>query len=137
MAAHSDSWPVVARFGSPPLHLKDPQERFERSEWNYFVVDQDAGVLMGCWLAEAGAEDLGADADGFTEVMQVIEGRVYVTRNGETRTAGPGDTILVRPGRPMRLAVRERTRAFFVCYGMSDPQGYEAMVRAGMAEKGL
>ncbi len=126
---------VIEYWDSHPLDLKDPQGRFQRSEWNYFLVDQAAGVLMGYWLAEAGHEDLGED--DFAEVLHVISGRLYVTDNGEEQEAGPGDTVVVKPGRPLRLAVREPTRAFFVCYHMSDPVGYETMVRQAMAAKGL
>lgn len=126
---------LVEHWDSHPLDLKDSLGRFRRSEWNYFLVDQAAGVLMGYWLAEAGHEDLGQD--DFDEVLHVISGRLYVTGEGEEQAAGPGDTVVVRPGRPLRLAVRETTLAFFVCYRMADPAGYEARVRQAMAAKGL
>lgn len=126
---------VIERWDSHPLDLKDSQGRFRRSEWNYFLVDQAAGVLMGYWLAEDGHEDLGAD--DFAEVLHVMSGRLYVTGADEEQEAGPGDTVVVKPGRPLRIAVREATCAFFVCYHMSDPVGYEAMVRQAMAAKGL
>lgn len=128
-------WPIVERWDSHPLDLKDAQGRFQRSEWNYFLVDQEAGALMGYWLAEEGLEDLGGD--DFDEVLHVIEGRLHVTCEGQELVAGPGDTVVVRRGRPTRIAVRERTRAFFVCYPMADPEGYEARVRRAMEEKGL
>jgi uncharacterized cupin superfamily protein len=129
------AWAVVERWDSHPLDLKDPQGRFRRSEWNYFLVDSPAGVLMGYWLAEAGHEDLGQE--DFDEILHVISGRLYVTCDGQDQVAGPGDTVVVKPGRPLRIAVREPTRAFFVCYRMADPAGYEAMVRQAMAAKGL
>ncbi len=129
------TWPVVERWDSHPLDLKDAQGRFKRSEWNYFLVDQASGMLMGYWLAEEGLEDL--SWDDFDEVLHVVEGRLYVTCEGQELTAGPGDTVVVRRGRPTRIVVRERTRAFFVCYPMADPEGYEAGVRRAMAEKGL
>ncbi len=135
MSGETVKWPIVERWDSHPLDLKDPLERFKRSEWNYFLVDQESGVLMGYWLAEEGAEDLGGDE--FDEVMHVIEGKLYVTCEGEAYTAGPGDTIVVRPGRPTRIAARELTRAFFVCYSMSDPEAFEARMHKRMAEKGL
>ncbi|GEM_PF-5318463 len=68
------SWPIVERWDSHPLDLKDAQGRFRRSEWNYFLVDQEAGALMGYWLAEEGQEDLSGDE--FDEVLHVIEGRL-------------------------------------------------------------
>lgn len=47
------TWPIVERWDSHPLDLKDAQGRFRRSEWNYFLVDQKAGVWrygsMGVW----------------------------------------------------------------------------------------
>ena len=66
-----------------------------------------------------------------------IEGRLYVTCEGQEMIAGPGDTVVDRRGRPARIVVRERTRALFVCYPMADAEGYEAGVRRAMAEKGL
>jgi uncharacterized cupin superfamily protein len=130
-----DKWPVVVRWDEQALDLKDPQERFRRSSWNYFLVDQQAGVLIGYWLAEQGSEDLGSDA--FDEVLHVIEGALYVHCEGAEHRAGPGDTVVVRRGRPLRLEAREPVRALFVCYPLEDAQGYEAGVRRAMAAKGL
>lgn len=127
--------PVVAGWDSHPRNLKDAQGRFELSEWNYFLVDQEAGVLMGYWLAEGGLEVLGED--DFDEVLHVIEGHLYVTCEGSEYVAGPGDTVVVRQGRETRVEVRERTRAFFVCYPMDDPGKYEQMVLDAMARKGI
>jgi uncharacterized cupin superfamily protein len=135
MATDAGPDPIVVRWDDPPLDLKDPQERFRRSEWNYFVVDQQAGVLIGYWQAEAGAEDLAGD--DFDEVMHVIDGQLYVTCQGQALTAGPGDTVLVRRGRPMRIEARAPTKAMFVCYPVADPEAYEAEIRQLMAKKGL
>ena len=125
--------PVLERFGERDLDLKDPQERFERSEWNYTVVDPESGALMGYWEAER----IGLGTDEFHEVMIVLEGQIEVTCEGNVETAGPGDTILVRADRPTALAVPDHARAFFVCYGMDDPVRYEEGIRNAMRSKGL
>jgi uncharacterized cupin superfamily protein len=129
------SLPIVERWGSHPLDLRDAQGRFERSEWNYFLVDQAAGVLMGHWLAESGREDLGADE--FDEALHIMSGRLTVTCEGQTYTVEAGDTVVAHRGRPMVVNVQEPVRALFICYRMEDPHGYEAMVRRAMAERGV
>lgn len=127
--------PVVVRWDSYPLDLKDPQERFQRSQWNYLPTSPDAKLLMGYWLAEEGCEDLGTDE--FDEVLHVIEGRLLVTCDGQEHVAGPGDTVNVRRGQPMRVAVQEPTRVLFMCYPVADPTGYEAKLRRSMADRGM
>lgn len=137
MSGHTNSdFPTVERWGSHPLDLIDPQRRFKVSRWNYFLKDQASGVIAGYWEAEQGHEDLGG-SDDFDEVMHVVSGRLYVTCGDEEMIAEPGDTVIVRRGRPMRIAVREPTRVFFVCYPMRDIAGYEAAVREGMKAQGL
>lgn len=90
---------------------------------------------MAYWLAEEGHEELGWDE--FDEVgARHIEGQLYVTCAGQEFIAGPGDTVVVRHRRAARMAARELTRVFFICYPVSDPTGYEAMVHRAMTEKG-
>ncbi|MCC7354357.1 MAG: DUF861 domain-containing protein [Anaerolineae bacterium] len=127
--------PLVEHWDSHPLDLIDPQERFKTSRWNYFLKDQASHVLAGYWEAEQGYEDLAGD--DFDEVLHVISGNLYVTCEGKEMVAGPGATVVVRRGRPMRIAARERVRAFFICYPVPDPNGYEAAVRAAMKAKGI
>jgi DHA1 family multidrug resistance protein-like MFS transporter len=127
--------PVVVRWNTYPLDLKDPMERFRRSQWNYFLADPEAKVLMGYWLAEEGYEDLGTDE--FDEVLHVMEGSLHVTSDRQELVAGPGDTVLVRRGHHTRIAVHEPTRALFMCYPVDRPEAYEAKVRRAMADRGL
>lgn len=130
-----NAWPVLIKWGDPPLDLQDPLVRFKRSDWNYFLVDQEAGILAGYWLAEQGQEYLGEDE--FDEVLHVIEGTLLVRCEGREYTASPGDTVIVRRQRPTQLIVREPMRAFFICYPVSDPEGYAANIRRLMAEKSI
>ncbi len=134
-SSETREWPVVVAWDAGSLDIKEPQERFKLSEWNYFIADGEDQVLVGYWQAEDGHEDL--SGDDFNEIMHVIEGRLYVTCEGEDYTAGPGDTVIVRRGRSTRIAARERTRALFMCYPVADPEGYEVRVHKMMAEKGL
>jgi uncharacterized cupin superfamily protein len=127
--------PVVEHLSNSPLVLNDPLRRFRLSRWNYFINDQANHVLAGYWEAAEGYEDL--DTADFDEIMVVLAGRLYVTCGGEEIVAEPGDTVIVRQGRPVRIAARECVRAFFVCYPVPDPAGYEAAVRAAMQAQGL
>ena len=121
--------PHVVKWGAVPFDLEDKQERFVRSEWNYFLKDGENGVLAGYWEAEQGHEDLGEDE--FHEMLHVVQGNLYVQPEGETEEtiAGPGDTIVVVAGRRVRVTVREPIKGFFVCYPVGDVDGYEEGVK--------
>ena len=120
--------PHVVKWGSVPYDLEDKLERFERSEWTYFLKDGENGVLAGYWEAEQGHEDLGEES--FHEMLHVIEGKLFVqgADEAEETVAGPGDTIVVVVGRKVRVRVRESVKAFFVCFPVEDVDAYEQSV---------
>jgi uncharacterized cupin superfamily protein len=112
----------VYKWGQPPLNIQDPQKRFRKSEWNYFLIDQNAGILAGYWFAEQGHEILGEDT--FIEIMHVIEGCLYVLCEGRETTVEPGDTLVISNNVTTKLIVKEPIRAFFICYSVPDPEAY-------------
>jgi uncharacterized cupin superfamily protein len=112
----------VFKWGQPRLNLSDRQKRFLRSEWNYFLIDQEAGILAGYWYAEQGQEILGDD--DFVEIIHVIEGSLNIQSEDSENTAGPGDTAIIRENVMTKLVVENSIRAFFICYSVNDPKGY-------------
>ena len=123
--------PIVIRWDTFPLDLRDPLKRFKHSQFNYFFKDQEAQLLMGLWEVEDGAETVGEIIGGGTsdEIMVVLEGELHVSAPGiPEQVAGPGDLVACMRYRQTRVVAKGHARVFFVVYGI-DPEQAERTMR--------
>jgi uncharacterized cupin superfamily protein len=75
-------------------------------------------VSVGHWEVEQGHEDYGDFPQA--EIFYIIEGKATVqTADGDT-AVGPGDVVLMLPGRHARFLVTEPVRVFYVTSGAQD-----------------
>lgn len=122
--------PIVIRWDTFPLDLRDPLKRFKHSQFNYFFKDQEAQLLMGLWEVEDGAETVGEIIGGGTsdEIMVVLEGQLHVSAPGiPEQVAGPGDLVACMRYRQTRVVAKGRARVFFVVHGIDPEQAERTM----------
>lgn len=123
-----EKMPLVVRWNSYPRDITEPSKLFETSRFNYFLTDQEAGVMMGFWEVENGSEIASKDFDlsPFHEAILVLEGKLFVSTGGE-EVAGPGEVVIVKKGRDTRIRVKGRTKAFFFVYDCAPDEIQEVM----------
>lgn len=117
--------PLVVSWDTFPRDNTEPIKLFEHSQFNYFLRDQEAGVVGGFWEVEDGGEIMGDEPGGrkSNEILVVLEGKLFVRRDdGSEQTALPGDVVVVLRNHKTVVRVEERTRAFFIVW-RTDPSG--------------
>jgi len=119
--------PVVVRWGDLPLDMTSIVGKFKRSAFNAIFTDPERGVAVGHWEVEHGYEDYGDFPQA--EVFYIVEGMATV-QTGEGDTAvGPGDVVLMLPGRHARFLVSEPVKVFYVTSGAQDIEGMQEIRR--------
>ena len=125
----TEQLPLVIHWDTFPLDISDPK-RFKLSHFNYLYKNEDARLIMGYWEAEEGAEVIGEMVGGGTsdEIMVVLEGELHVSTPGMAeQVARAGDLVACMRDRQTRVAVKERTRVFFVVQGISPATAERVM----------
>lgn len=123
----SEQQSVVVRWGEVPLDMTSIVGRFGRSRFNAVYTVPGSGVAVGHWEVEDGYEDYGSSPQA--EIFWIIHGQATVeTDDGEFRV-GPGDTVLMLPGRRARFVVEEPMKVFYVTVGAEDIEGMQDMRR--------
>lgn len=110
--------PVVVRWGDVPLDMTSIVGKFKRSEFNAFYTDSERDVAVGHWVVEDGYEDYGMFPQA--EVFYIVEGTATVQTDDGEYVVGPGDTVLMLPGRRARFLVKEPLKVFYVTSGAQD-----------------
>ena len=110
--------PVVVRWGDVPLDMTSIVGNFKRSEFGAFYTDQERGVCVGHWVVEDGYEDYGTFPQA--EIFYIVEGTGRVQTDEGEYVVGPGDTVLMLPGRRSRFVVKEPMKIFYLTSGHPD-----------------
>jgi uncharacterized cupin superfamily protein len=106
--------------------------KFQRSAFNAIYTDPKLGVSIGHWEVEHGYEDYGDHPQA--EVFYIVEGTAIVQTDDGDTAVGPGDVVLMLPGRRARFLVTEPVRVFFMTSGAHDIEGMQE-VRRRAAER--
>jgi len=120
----SEEKPYVVGWAEIPLDMTSIVGKFQRSQFNAVYTDAAHGLAVGHWEVERGYEDYGSFPQA--ELFLIVEGQATVEAEGRTMTVGPGDMVLMLPGRQARFVVQEPVRAFYVTVGA---EGIEEMQR--------
>ena len=123
----SDKQPLVVRWGDVPLDMTSIVGKFRRSAFNAFYTDPGHGVAVGFWEVEHGYEDYGDHPQA--EVFYIVEGTATVQTDDGDAAVGPGDVVLMLPGRPARLLVTEPMKVFYMTSGAHDIEGMQEVRR--------
>jgi uncharacterized cupin superfamily protein len=125
--------PCVVHWGDVPLDMTSIIGKFKRSEFNSVYTNPRLGVSIGHWIVEDGYEDYGDHPQA--EIFYIVEGQARVETDEGDFAVGPGDTVLLLPGRRARFVVGEPMRVFYASVGAADILTMQA-VRREAAGKG-
>jgi len=110
--------PVVVQWGDVPLDMTSIVGKFKRSAFNAFYTDPERGVAIGHWEVEQGYEDYGAHPQA--EIFYIVEGAATIQTDDGDYAVGPGDVVLMLPGRRCRFLVEEPMKVFYVTSGAQE-----------------
>lgn len=115
--------PFVVRWGDRPLDMTSIVGKFKRSAFNAIYTDPQRGVAVGHWEVEHGYEDYGDFPQA--EIFYIVEGTATVQTGEGDIAVGPGDVVLMLPGRHARFVVTEPVKVFYVTSGAQDIEGMQ------------
>lgn len=118
---------AVVHWGDAPLDMTSIVGKFERSRFNALYTAPEHGVAVGHWEVEGGYEDYGEFPQA--EIFYIVEGQATVRTDEGDYDVGPGDTVLMLPGRRTRFVVEEPVRVFYVTVGAEDIEGMQEVRR--------
>jgi uncharacterized cupin superfamily protein len=110
--------PVVVKWGDISLDMTSIIGKFKRSEFNAFYTEPERGFVVGHWLIEDGYEDYGTFPE--TYIFYIVEGQATAQTDEGDYPVGPGDSLLVIPGRRLRFVVKEPVRVLYITSGALD-----------------
>ncbi|MCC7354367.1 MAG: AraC family ligand binding domain-containing protein [Anaerolineae bacterium] len=110
--------PIVVRWGDVPLDMTSIIGKFKRSDFNAFYTDPARGFVLGHWVVEDGYEEYGTFPE--TYAFYIVEGTATVETDEGNYSVGPGDTVLVLPGRRLRFVVKEPVKVLYVTSGAQN-----------------
>ncbi len=134
----TEELPLIVSWDTFPRDHTEPVKLFKRSRFNYFLKDQEAGIIGGFWEVEKGGEIMGEEPGGrdSNEILVVLEGKLFVQRDdGPEKIALPGDVVTVLRGHRTVVRVEERTRAFFIVWRTDPAELVNLMGGQGDASK--
>lgn len=85
-------------------------------ELNRVVTDAGTTELGGGFARFSTDGEFADWTLGYDEAFYVIEGRFDVESGGEVRSAGPGESLLIRRGTTVTYRGVEGTKVFFILY---------------------
>lgn len=122
------SYPYAIKWGDVPLDMISIVGKFERSNFNAIYTDPRHGVAVGHWIVENGYEDYGSFPQA--EIFYILEGNAQVQTDEGDLAVGPGDTVLMLPGRRARFLVTEPLKVFYMTSGAHQIEHMQEVRRA-------